>query len=214
MKRAVSAVHLPDELVYRSMGCMPTAQAFPSLHPLAPAAGPLWQHYHALPKVPLLVQVRLTAPARHAPPLDELLAVAVQRAYPQVWPPQPSRTSTSVTPLPLALLDTITFPVLGETEAACLPLWATTPLILEDTNQLDALCLGHQDELRILLRHITFIGRTRVRAWSIRRVLLGVPYALEVIQAERRLPIPRGADWGGFTPPYRHAPWHRPLTSG
>lgn len=114
----------------------------------------------------------------------------------------------------MALLDTVTFPVLGETEPACLPLWATTPLILEDTNQLDALCLGHQDELRTLLWHITFIGRTRVRAWSVRRVLLGVPYALEVIQAERRLPIPRGADWGGFTPPYRHAPWHRPLTSG
>ncbi|GGM60327.1 hypothetical protein GCM10008956_39990 [Deinococcus arenae] len=160
------------------------------------------------------MQVKLTAPAKHAPPLDEFLAVAVQRAYPQVWPPQPSRTSTSVTPLPLALLDTITFPVLGEDEPAYLSLWATTPLIQEDSHQLNTLCLGHQDELRTLLRHITFIRRTRVRAWSVHRVLLSGPYALEVIRAERRLPIPRGAEWGGFTPPYRHAPWYRPHTSG
>ncbi|GGB76401.1 hypothetical protein GCM10008019_35750 [Deinococcus soli (ex Cha et al. 2016)] len=177
-------------------------------------AARLWAHFHALPKVPLLVQVQTVSPVQRGLPLDELLAVAVQRAHRPYWPSDAARTAPSVAPLPLALLDTVTFPVLGEDEPACLPLWATTPLILEDTNQLDALCLGHQDELRTLLRHITFIGRTRVRAWSVRRVLLSVPYALEVIQAERRLPIARGADWGGFTPPYRHARWHRPLTSG
>ncbi|PTA66691.1 hypothetical protein C8263_16315 [Deinococcus arcticus] len=158
------------------------------------------------------MQVRTVSPVRRGLPLDELLAVAVQREYRQFWPFDPARPAPSVVPLPLALLDTVTFPVLAEPDPACLPLWATTPLIAEEAGQLDALCLGHQGELRTLLRHITFIGRVRVRGWSVRRVPLGVPYTLEVIQAERRLPIPRGADWGGFTPPYRHAAWHRPLT--
>lgn len=96
-----------------------------------------------------------------------------------------------------------------------------TPVSTAQADRLDAMCIGHADEIRALLDVVTHIGKKgsmgygRVARWSV----IDSTHTTETILARRAVPLDYyagRAPLGGispsraWTPPYWYAPWWRP----
>lgn len=157
----------------------------------------VWETWWGLPKEPLLVTVNVSGPGTgEALQLDAVLSMAVLRWAQAPW--HFGEDEARVIPLPLDLLGIVPLPLTGRSQPPRLPVWASTPLVMEQPGRLEALCIGHADVLRELLGFVHEVGGRPCRGWQVRAVPLSAAEALEVIQEQR--PLPGREDL--FTPPY------------